>query len=70
MTSQVEVPPLTGLIHFFSGKRKVKIDICHNIYVKYYNCINMRSIDLICVSAEAPDGRRPICTSMQFLTRH
>ena len=24
MTSQVEVPPLTGLIHFFSGKRRVK----------------------------------------------
>ena len=26
MTSQVEVPPLTGLIHFFSGKRKVNTD--------------------------------------------
>ena len=25
MTSQVEVPPLTGLIHFFSGKRRVKL---------------------------------------------
>ena len=24
MTSQVEVPPLTGLIHFFSGKIRVK----------------------------------------------
>ena len=24
MTSQVEVPPLTGLIHFISGKRRVK----------------------------------------------
>ena len=24
MTSQVEVPPLTGLINFFSGKRRVK----------------------------------------------
>ena len=24
MTSQVEVPPLTGLIHFNSGKRRVK----------------------------------------------
>ena len=23
MTSQVEVPPLTGLIHFISGKRRV-----------------------------------------------
>ena len=23
MTSQVEIPPLTGLIHFFSGKRRV-----------------------------------------------
>ena len=23
MTSQVEVPPLTGLIHFNSGKRRV-----------------------------------------------
>ena len=23
MTSQVEVPPLTGLIHFFSGKIRV-----------------------------------------------
>ena len=27
MTSQVEVPPLTGLIHFFSGKIRVK-DCC------------------------------------------
>ena len=25
MTSQVEVPPLTGLIHFISGKRRVKV---------------------------------------------
>ena len=25
MTSQVEVPPLTGLIHFISGKRRVNI---------------------------------------------
>ena len=24
MTSHVEVPPLTGLIHFISGKRRVK----------------------------------------------
>ena len=24
MTSQVEVPPLTGLIHFISGKRRAK----------------------------------------------
>ena len=27
MTSQVEVPPLTGLIHFNSGKRRVKLGI-------------------------------------------
>ena len=26
MTSQVEVPPLTGLIHFNSGKRRVNSD--------------------------------------------
>ena len=26
MTSQVEVPPLTGLIHFISGKRRVNSD--------------------------------------------
>ena len=26
MTSQVEVPPLTGLIHFISGKRRVKLN--------------------------------------------
>ena len=25
MTSQVEVPPLTGLIHFISGKRRVNL---------------------------------------------
>ena len=25
MTSQVEVPPLTGLIHFFSSKKRVNI---------------------------------------------
>ena len=25
MTSQVEVPTLTGLIHFISGKRRVKL---------------------------------------------
>ena len=25
MTSQVEVPPLTGLIHFFSSSPRVKI---------------------------------------------
>ena len=31
MTSQVEVPPLTGLIHFISGKRRVKVEI---LYIK------------------------------------
>ena len=33
MTSQVEVPPLTGLIHFNSGKRRVKTRIMSKPFV-------------------------------------
>ena len=33
MTSQVEVPPLTGLIHFISGKRRVNIS--HHFVVAF-----------------------------------
>ena len=33
MTSQVEVPPLTGLIHFISGKRRVNAHVyCTPLY--------------------------------------
>ena len=32
MTSQVEVPPLTGLIHFISGKRRVKDSLQQQIH--------------------------------------
>ena len=32
MTSQVEVPPLTGLIHFISGKRRVKVLSKYEVY--------------------------------------
>ena len=38
MTSQVEVPPLTGLIHFISGKRRVKVKVTdfEILQIKYY----------------------------------
>ena len=36
MTSQVEVPPLTGLIHFFSGKIRVKLLILTTVVLDGY----------------------------------
>ena len=57
MTSQVEVPSLTGLIHFISGKRRVNI---FSLYVLFYTCpvfennddfmFKCQSLQVICIN--------------------
>ena len=56
MTSQVEVPPLTGLIHFNSGKRRVNAQITTaaddilNFFLTF-----QRKLELVFVKHYAPN---------------